>query len=370
VSWLRLDDGFAEHPKVLELSDAALRLHIRAMCWVARQETDGAIPPAALRSLSAKAKLAEELVASGLWEKADAGHVIHDYLAYNPSKAENDAGREAARRRAGLRADPQLMGRLKQRDLNLCRYCGREVNWGDRRGPVGGTYDHVIPISKGGSDDFHNLVVACRECNSGKCDRTPEQWGHSLLPIGTKFPTGKTPVTPSRPVPSPDLIQPETTTQRPDSSERESGGGQVVEIAESQRETSVPLTLVELLKSLGVVTELAKKHDASEEDIVFAVDEFVGYWCFSGPGKGAKKSNWPYHARRRIAERARDGRLIGQAKPPGLTAHAVRKGISPDSPALERPEHTVFRPKPVDVAPVGTAGEASAKFMASLRNHT
>lgn len=53
--------------------------------------------------------------------------------------------------------------------------------------------------------------------------------------------------------------------------------------------------------------------------------------------------------------------------PPGLVAHAAQKGMSPDSPAIERPEHRAYRPKSIEVAPVGTAGEASAKLMASLR---
>jgi hypothetical protein len=95
---------------------------------------------------------------------------------------------------------------------------------------------------------------------------------------------------------------------------------------ENERETPVPLTLVDRLLELGIVTDLAKKHDASEPDVVFALEEFVGYWTFSGPGKGAKKRNWPWLARRRIAERARDGMLIGRAKPPGLAAHEATVG--------------------------------------------
>lgn len=30
------------------------------------------------------------------------------------------------------------------------------------------TIDHVIPVSKGGTDDLENLVIACRKCNSKK----------------------------------------------------------------------------------------------------------------------------------------------------------------------------------------------------------
>ncbi|NBW17882.1 MAG: HNH endonuclease, partial [Caulobacteraceae bacterium] len=48
-----------------------------------------------------------------------------------------------------------------QRDYNTCHYCGLEAN----------TVDHLIPISKGGTDEATNMVAACTQCNSGKRDR-------------------------------------------------------------------------------------------------------------------------------------------------------------------------------------------------------
>lgn len=60
---------------------------------------------------------------------------------------------------------------VKLRDGDLCRYCGREVKWTDRRGPQGATLDHVDPT---GPSSEANLVVACRGCNSFKGFRTPE----------------------------------------------------------------------------------------------------------------------------------------------------------------------------------------------------
>jgi 5-methylcytosine-specific restriction endonuclease McrA len=32
------------------------------------------------------------------------------------------------------------------------------------------TIDHVVPISKGGTNNIHNLVLACRDCNHSKGD--------------------------------------------------------------------------------------------------------------------------------------------------------------------------------------------------------
>jgi len=45
-----------------------------------------------------------------------------------------------------------------------CQYCGR------RAPEVKLEVDHIIPISKGGSNDEDNLTVACFECNRGKRD--------------------------------------------------------------------------------------------------------------------------------------------------------------------------------------------------------
>lgn len=49
-----------------------------------------------------------------------------------------------------------------KRDLFVCQYCGQ------RPPAVILEVDHVIPISEGGSDDIHNLLTACFDCNRGK----------------------------------------------------------------------------------------------------------------------------------------------------------------------------------------------------------
>jgi hypothetical protein len=51
-----------------------------------------------------------------------------------------------------------------KRDGFRCRYCGAS--------PVGDPLhvDHVVPQSRGGSDDIENLVASCQQCNLGKSD--------------------------------------------------------------------------------------------------------------------------------------------------------------------------------------------------------
>lgn len=56
-----------------------------------------------------------------------------------------------------------------RRDGFTCQYCGQ------RPGPGGLTFDHVLPRAKGGRTEWTNIVTACTRCNAFKADRTPEQ---------------------------------------------------------------------------------------------------------------------------------------------------------------------------------------------------
>jgi len=38
------------------------------------------------------------------------------------------------------------------------------------------TFDHWLPFSKGGLDEFENYRLAHLECNQEKKDMTPEEW--------------------------------------------------------------------------------------------------------------------------------------------------------------------------------------------------
>ena len=104
MSWVKLDDKFTGHTKVLAAGPEAAWLHIEGLCYCAQQETDGVIPNAALAHLTqfskARAeKLASKLIKVGLWEMNGAGWMIHDYLDYNPSRASLEIKRKAARER-------------------------------------------------------------------------------------------------------------------------------------------------------------------------------------------------------------------------------------------------------------------------------
>lgn len=183
MPWVKLDDQFPDHAKIAALSSDAFRAHVMAICYSARMLTDGFVPRNTAWMFAGKARVVQELVPH-LWELAPGGYRVHDYLDYNPTRAQVMADRELAKRRLVMNNDPALAKAVRRRDGDLCRYCGLMVSWNDRKGVTGGTYDHVLPLTQGGLETAENIVVCCRRCNSKKGARTPEQAGITLHPPG------------------------------------------------------------------------------------------------------------------------------------------------------------------------------------------
>lgn len=65
------------------------------------------------------------------------------------------------------------------RDLYTCQYCGEVFPDRDL------TFDHVVPVSRGGRTNWENIVTACQTCNTKKSNKImqpmrlpfkPEYW--------------------------------------------------------------------------------------------------------------------------------------------------------------------------------------------------
>lgn len=98
MSWVRLDDQFADHPKVTTAGPLAGWLYVCGLLYAARYLTDGFIPTAHVARLAALPRprqLAERLVQVGLWERAEGGYRIHDYAEYQPTADDVRATRAA-----------------------------------------------------------------------------------------------------------------------------------------------------------------------------------------------------------------------------------------------------------------------------------
>lgn len=55
-----------------------------------------------------------------------------------------------------------------RRQGQRCTYCG------DLAGPF--EFDHIFPVSRGGTNDASNITLACETCNRSKGARTLEEW--------------------------------------------------------------------------------------------------------------------------------------------------------------------------------------------------
>ena len=86
---------------------------------------------------------------------------------------------QSARANGGTRAWSKIRERILIRDGYCCQYCGSEDAT---------TVDHVLPISKGGTDDPDNLVAACTRCNYSKGNRMGQFFGQPRTPLTLHFP--------------------------------------------------------------------------------------------------------------------------------------------------------------------------------------
>lgn len=88
-----------------------------------------------------------------------------------PGNKKRSRGRTGARRK---QVSPGKRNLVFDRDKGRCVRCGANR-------PL--TIDHIIPVSKGGTDDVDNLQTMCRPCNQEKADRI---MASERLDAGTK----------------------------------------------------------------------------------------------------------------------------------------------------------------------------------------
>lgn len=127
MSWVRYDDGFHDHLKVMEARDrdpGSLALHLLANTWSARSKRPGFVPAVVPRQLvGAKAKRwADILVESGLWHAVEGGWEFHDWADYAapgkyrtvPGTPEEISAKRAAAGRRGGKATQARKQKVKQ----------------------------------------------------------------------------------------------------------------------------------------------------------------------------------------------------------------------------------------------------------------
>ena len=96
--WVRLQENALTHPKIVGLVDLKrpFDLWVWGLSYCQTHLTDGVIPSAAVPCK----KAATTLVGLRLWETAENGYAVHDYLDWNEDRQTVNRKREDARLRA------------------------------------------------------------------------------------------------------------------------------------------------------------------------------------------------------------------------------------------------------------------------------
>jgi hypothetical protein len=85
MTWLRLDDRFAENPKIVELSDREFRVWIRTLCYAARNERGEFTPAMCREVVGLTPATVDRFVEAGLLEpNGGTTFEVHDWRIYNP----------------------------------------------------------------------------------------------------------------------------------------------------------------------------------------------------------------------------------------------------------------------------------------------
>lgn len=107
MPWIKLDDDFFAHRKIIDLSKDAKLLYLAGLTHSSSQLTDGVLTPGAVRAISALvnirrqnvSKTCSELVQNRLWIVSKDGYEIYHFLDRNPTAAEVREKREATAQR-------------------------------------------------------------------------------------------------------------------------------------------------------------------------------------------------------------------------------------------------------------------------------
>lgn len=124
MTWARIDDNLTDRPDLLALDRSTRLVHLEAIVWCCRHETDGTVPRHVLRKVTDAddpAAAAETLVAAGLWTETDSGYELVGFL-------DDQISSEDLARQRDLAAVRQRRQRQhKAGDHTLCdaRYCRR-----------------------------------------------------------------------------------------------------------------------------------------------------------------------------------------------------------------------------------------------------
>jgi hypothetical protein len=164
MKWFRFYSEFVDDPKIAMMSDSDQLLWVKALCLAS-----DSLPRGEIRltdeEICWKLRINPETWRHAIDKFRAKGMIEHIKGGYKITNWEYD---QKYRDRPPLYVWRELRQKVFSRDNYTCQYCNAK----DAKLHC----DHVIPLSRGGSNDLENLVAACASCNLSKHNKTLSEW--------------------------------------------------------------------------------------------------------------------------------------------------------------------------------------------------
>lgn len=128
MSWFKVDDSFYDHPKFIDVPNAAIGLWAKAGAWCGKHLTDGVIPASQVKLFKGTPSQVNALISSGIWieDRSESGSKVyrfHDWNEYQPTREqklkEREDGAERKRKSRQRKRQEQEERRNVTRDSHV-----------------------------------------------------------------------------------------------------------------------------------------------------------------------------------------------------------------------------------------------------------
>ncbi|MFR9880860.1 hypothetical protein ACL1NM_03450 [Corynebacterium striatum] len=104
MSWFKVDDSFYDHPKFLDVPNAAIGLWAKAGAWCGKHLTDGVIPATQVKLFKGTNSQINALISARIWieDRSENGAKVyrfHDWNNYQPTREQKLKEREESAER-------------------------------------------------------------------------------------------------------------------------------------------------------------------------------------------------------------------------------------------------------------------------------
>lgn len=150
MAWLRIDDGFASHPKLAQLTDREFRVWMRLLCYCGRHR-DPTVDEATIREVNGLNKRAiSRFTSLSLLDPVDESWEVHDWLTYQPKDATNAARQAKWRSRVTALRNAERNGEVTEPD--------RYGNGPSRAGTRGKAPSRPVPVLPGEGSEVIDIT--------------------------------------------------------------------------------------------------------------------------------------------------------------------------------------------------------------------